>query len=344
MFAAVNINKRKILAQCLARTHTSGLLGRLRPAARDAIVIYAYHRILDVPEQHPFDLELISASRAQFDEQVSWLKKHTNPMTMADLADNLDTETPLPPRPSVITFDDGFVDNYSNAFPILKRHGVPATFFVSTGYIGEEKTFWFDWLAHCVLNPQWTTLKLDSLDVYVTLPDGEDERRQLLSRLLHKAKTITGEPEVALVAELLEHQAAHGDAASRQFSSTMTWDMLREMREGGMEIGSHGVGHYLLAKLSDEHLDQELTGSKATLDQELGQSTASIAYPVGSAEAADQRVFDNARRCGYRIGVVYDNGWNEPGQLSRFALSRKKGERDLTQAEFVCIRDMPGIY
>lgn len=341
---AVTMNKRRILAQCLAGTRTSGLVGRLRPSARDAIVIYAYHRILDVPADYPFDLELVSASTAQFDQQVRWLKKHTTPMTMSDLSEQLEAGKPLPPRPSVVTFDDGFVDNYENAFPILKRHGVPATFFVSTGYIEQNKTFWFDWLAHCVLNPAWRRLKLKSLDVDMELPASDAERRQVLDQLLRKAKKVSGQPELELVDELLAHQEAHRSPDCARHSAPMTWDMLREMRAGGMEIGSHGVGHYLLAKLTDEHLNQELIDSKAALDRELDQATVSIAYPVGSAEAADQRVFDKARRSGYRIGVVYDNGWNQPGQLAHFALSRKKMERDLTHAEFVCIRDMPGIY
>ena len=119
--------------------------GRLR--------ILAYHRVLDVPAagDFPFDLELVSASTSAFRQQMAHLRAHWHPISLSAALDCIDAGRALPRRAVVVTFDDGFSDNYTNAYPILQEFAIPACIFVSTGFIDTQQTFWFDRLTQAIL-------------------------------------------------------------------------------------------------------------------------------------------------------------------------------------------------
>lgn len=124
----------------------------------------------------------------------------------------------------------------------------------------------------------------------------------------------------------------------------MTWDQLREMRDGGMELGSHGVSHRMLAKLSDDDLARELQDSKAALERELGRSAQVLAYPVGGPDAFDERVVGTARAAGYRMACSYISGTDRLVPASRFALRRLPVERDMDAAWFESMVSLPELF
>ncbi len=298
--------------------------------------ILAYHRVCDYDDNYPFDLELISATPEQFDWQVGWLKEHFDLVTFKDLAAVQQGLQEMPRRPLIITFDDGFDDNYKNAFPILKRHGAAATFFVSTDYINGEKVFWYDWLAHLILRESSGRFQLDALSLDLELPDATAARRDLVARCLAQLKATPWETQRAALTELEQRQQVETDRDPWHLSATMSWSQVHEMAQSGMEIGSHGAAHLMLAKLSDDHLDSELETSKQQITQHTGQPVVSIAYPVGSEDACDDRVFQRAAALGYQYGCVYQSGRNQLSSKSNLALHRGSVERYTSRAMFAC--------
>lgn len=120
--------------------------------------------------------------------------------------------------------------------------------------------------------------------------------------------------------------------------------MVRSMSQGGMEIGSHGVNHYMLAKLDEQQLSVELDGSKRKIESEIDAPVVSIAYPVGGSDACDTRVFEGARASGYQYGCDYVNGMNYWPSEHRYSLARKQVELHVTFPEFVCAANLPWLY
>ena len=109
----------------------------------EKVRILLYHRVLDLQrEKNPYSLPGIIVSVKMFDEQMKYLSENYNVISLEHLVDSLKNNLPFPKKGVVITFDDGWKDNYSSAFPILKKYNLAATIFLTSGYIGTNKTFW----------------------------------------------------------------------------------------------------------------------------------------------------------------------------------------------------------
>ena len=116
-----------------------------RPAADHYGLILVYHRVSG-PDADPWR---IATTPAHFDEHMAALARLASPVPLARLAAGTD----LPDRPVAVTFDDGYADNLHQALPVLERHAVPATVFVTTGYVGAGGEFWADEVERLLLRP-----------------------------------------------------------------------------------------------------------------------------------------------------------------------------------------------
>ncbi len=109
----------------------------------EKVRILLYHRVLDLQREKDFcSLPGIIVSVKMFDEQMKYLSENYNVISLENLVDSLKNNLPFPKKGVVITFDDGWKDNFSFAFPTLKKYNLPATIFLTSGYIGTNKTFW----------------------------------------------------------------------------------------------------------------------------------------------------------------------------------------------------------
>ncbi len=154
---AARVGRRQLLARWCHRLGALPLLKRVRPGARGEARVLAYHRVLESaePQDFSFDPELISASAEAFREQMRHLKAHFVPMRFDEVLDHQRRGVPLPAGAVLVTFDDGYDDNYRVAFPILRELGMSAMFFVSTGAstrAGRMRTT--GWCTCCARSPR----------------------------------------------------------------------------------------------------------------------------------------------------------------------------------------------
>lgn len=320
------------------------VLRRVRVWLRRDLRILAYHRVLTLsdPDAFDFDLDLVSASADGFREQMLLLQRHYSPMALGDVIAALDAGRSLPANAVVVTFDDGYDDNHRVAYPILRELGVPATFFVSTRHIDSGRPFGYDWLMHMILRAPVRRLVLPELALDLPMPVTRSERRQLASRVLHRMKGYGDAIQSALIARL-EHEWQLPRDAGHPDCRPMGWDALREMRAAGFEIGSHGVGHCMLATLSQEQLETELVESKAALERELGGSAILLSYPVGGDLAFDRRVIEATKAAGYHAACSYISGSNPRAAVNRYALRRLPVERAMGTGWFAAMLTLPEL-
>jgi len=336
---------RQRLATLCGKPGLLPVLASLRRMLGRDLRILAYHRVRDVdPDTFDFDLNLISASSAQFREQMQLVRKYFDPVSFRDVVSALDGGPALPAKPLVVTFDDGYDDNYAVAFPILREQGVPATFFVSTGHIDSGAPYEYDWLVHMFCRAgAGARLHVPELGIDEVLPDQIDERRRMAGELLFGLKGLDAAVQTAVIARLevdwgLPRPATHPD------SRPMTWDQLREMHAAGMEIGSHGVAHRILAKLSKEEMAAEVRESKRVLDRELGVPALSLSYPVGGLDAYDDEVIATARDAGFRVACNYIAGTNRWPSSPSHALHRLSVEREMDMGWFAAMTLLPEVF
>ena len=319
-------------------------LQRVRSWWQRDLRILAYHRVMPLPDPatYDFDLELISTSPERFRAQMLHLKQHFLPLRLSDVVAALNAGDSLPSDAVVVTFDDGYDDNYRIAYPILRELGIPATFFVSTGHIDSGAPFGYDWLVHMILLTTAPRLVLPELGMDVPMPFDRDLRRSLAATVLQNMKSIDAIAQEAMI-KRLEHEWQMPSNTQPEDCRPMTWSQLREMHAAGFEIGSHGVHHRMLAKLSRDRMKDEVRQSKATLDRELDAPASLMSYPVGGDRAFDAEVMNATRDAGFQLAVCYICGTNPQPASNRYALHRLPVERMMGPGWFAAMLALPSL-
>jgi peptidoglycan/xylan/chitin deacetylase (PgdA/CDA1 family) len=301
--------KRELIAAGLYWTGLSSMLNRLSPL--DSLLVLNYHRIGN-PETDPFDPGVFSATANEFDEQIAYLKRTVSLVTLEEAQSFIDgTNAGKSPRcRALITFDDGYLDNYDIAFPILKSHQVPAVFFLATDLIGSCAVPWWDHIAFLLKTARRHsfTLRYPS-ELTVDLSAGG------VGRSLDGVLSLFKRPENTDPARFLRElqEAAQADEPPTGVRRFLNWDEARTMIQAGMAIGSHTHSHAVLSQLTEEQQLHELVHSRTILKRDLGIAADALAYPVGSTTAFTETTKSVAKQAGYRTAFSFYGGINLPG-------------------------------
>jgi peptidoglycan/xylan/chitin deacetylase (PgdA/CDA1 family) len=341
----MSVRFKRAAAGVLAPTGFFRFRGVLKARARQRLLLLGYHRVLPLPggSQHAGDVELVSATPAEFAWQVEYLSRRFEPVTFAQIADACEGRAALPGRAVAITFDDGFADVYEHAFPILERHDMPATVFVATDYLDEPRPFWFDLVAWLVMHAPAGSIEVPGKP---PLPADASERarRTAASTVLSWLKRCEERDRNAAVERLCGRFPKAAADAAAVLGAPMTWAQVREMAAGDIEFGSHTVSHRCLAMLEPKELEHELVASKARLEQQLRVPAISLSYPFGGPAAFNAAVVAVAKRAGYRVATSYVPGVNELATADRFALKRQHVERYTSRSYFEALVNAPELF
>ncbi len=270
---------------------------RWRTVFHKKAIILIYHRVAEAN----VDPWALGVSPAHFAQQLQVLNTIANPVSLQDLV-NAKSDRELPPRPVCITFDDGYADNLYAAKPVLEAYRVPATVFITPGYLGVPENLWWDELAKLILDPatrqEEVSLSLNGDHyAYVFPPSAEEREGQDPNSKWRAWETAPGPRQSAYVAiyEMLvtlsdaEREQALGQLrrgatphADRGQHRCLTEDELRELASGDLvEIGAHTLTHPVLSQLPPDQQQHEIGGSKRRLEELTGNNITSFAYPYG---------------------------------------------------------------
>ncbi|TKB23962.1 polysaccharide deacetylase family protein [Desulfopila sp. IMCC35006] len=213
----------------------------------------------------------------------------------------------------LLTFDDGFINNLRLGLPVLKRHGVPALFFISTEYMESGEPFWFDRLIRPIEHYCLPGIDLRHLGLgeYSFSPVKGAKRWDDIQLLLEDVKKLDESQDGQLVDRILavllpdDHQANNFYEDDRPLNKD---ELMAMQRSGICCFGSHGHRHRILTKLGDDSLKEELQQSRSILEELLGEPVKHISYPNGNV---DSRVVENCREAGYLFGYTI-----APGRVS----------------------------
>jgi peptidoglycan/xylan/chitin deacetylase (PgdA/CDA1 family) len=246
-------------------------LGLASPAGKRArLSILIFHRVLPAPDP----LFPSEPDAARFDQMLEWLTSWFNVIPLDEAVGRRANGT-LPARAASITFDDGYADNYLIALPILRRHGVTATFFIAAGYL-DGGCMWNDRIIAAIRRCGLPELDLASLGLG-THPVGTTQaRRDAIDALIGNVKYVDG--------RLREETANRITEVANVRVPTdlmMTTAQLRALRAAGMQVGAHTVTHPIMARLSLKDARQEVARSRDAIQDALGEPIDLFAYPNG---------------------------------------------------------------
>lgn len=286
-----------------------------------------YHRILEITDvdKFPFDQSLIDATESEFRWQMNFIRDNYQPITFKYFADYLEGSNELPDNPIIVTFDDGYDDNYYNAFPVLKELGIPATIFLTAGYIGKNMPFWYDWLSYLVQSNKSELFEIGAINFKSNPNDPLQNKNTIYRDCVKKMKSVSNETRLSALEEI-EQRYAHGysseDESIKNLSKPLNWAQCKEMHEHGIEFGSHSVTHPILSSLDDVQLRYELEESKNIIERNIDQSIKALAYPNGQVSDFNEHVANMAKQCGYKICVSLIKGTNPLSKLLPYELRR----------------------
>ncbi len=288
------------------------------PRARLSILIF--HRVLATPD--PLFPDEACAER--FDAVCQWLARWFQVLPLDEALQRLDRGH-LPARAAAITFDDGYADNHDVAAPILKSHGLTATFFIATGFLDGGR-MWNDTVIEAIRGTTGKELAISHL-----LPDDADatvqhrpvdvgtsaQKRALIDDLLPRIKYLPASQREQVVAGI-----AVEAAAAMPSNLMMTSAQVKALRSMGMGIGVHTVTHPILARVTADVARQEIADSRDTLAALLGERITFFAYPNGKPNQDYSRAnVDTVRALGFDAAV--STAWGAAGAgADRFQLPR----------------------
>ncbi|MGQ0549363.1 MAG: polysaccharide deacetylase family protein [Armatimonadota bacterium] len=297
----------------------SGLLrmlrGRdLREQARSLRVL-CYHRVSD-PARDPIGGHpgVISATPQAFAEQIRLIARHYVPIGAEELRASLVEGRTLPAGATLVTFDDGYRDFSTHAWPVLKAHGVPAVVFVPTAYPDRAKLFWWDELWQMLSHAANAEVTLNGAGrVDLRTPRG---RWTALKELRNELWTKSPK---AIEHRMADLRATLGVSVAPR-TTVLSWDELRALAADGVIIASHGRTHASMPSLTDEELVMEIKGSQADLERELGTVEKVFAYPFGHYDA---RAASLLKERGFVAAFGVGFGRWTPSAREHFALPRQ---------------------
>jgi peptidoglycan/xylan/chitin deacetylase (PgdA/CDA1 family) len=307
-----------LLAHGLLWSGTSFLLSQL--PAKDSLLVLNYHRIGN-PQDDLFDPGVFSATAEEFNDQISYLKRHLSLVTLDEALAFVDgTHQEKTRRCRVlITFDDGYLDNYQIAYPILRSHGAQGVFFLATSMVGSCQVPWWDHIAYLVKTARRRRFSLRyPADLAVDI-DQNGLSESLQSILKFYKKPENSDP-ARFIRELAEE--CKGEDLPGTLRRFLDWDEAREMTRGGMAIGSHTHSHHVLSQLEPEQQYEELCRSRAILKEQLGIEVDVLAYPVGAKTSFTNQTQQAAQDAGYRAAFSFYGGTNLQGKTSPYDLAR----------------------
>jgi peptidoglycan/xylan/chitin deacetylase (PgdA/CDA1 family) len=307
--------KKELLSRALHRAGVLNLFGHVRP---DLLIVLGHHRLIpDHSHATAFADDVHGQTIEEFETSLLWLKEHLRIISEDELITHVERGRSPGKLSVLITFDDGYADNYSLALPVLKKHAIPAVFFIPSKMIEDRELGWWDLISWTVKRTARPLLTWGDQTFHFP-----QDKSRAIAFFHRKMQLERFENTQSLVAELAERCGVVLPAREVRDRELMTWDQLREAANAGITVASHTHSHRVLATLDPAAQREELAVSKAFIEEQIRMPVRSIAYPVGGYKHFTEDTRRLAKSAGYTIGYSFCTGFNFWGSVAPFDVKR----------------------
>jgi len=268
------IDKKDIKKNLAILFEASGTYELLRRMNRHKLLVIYYHRVVGNSEVVDKNLSGMFVREDAFEEQLRLLKRDYVPITEMQLADYQRGGASLPDYSVLITFDDGYKDNFTRAYPLLKKYDIPWTIFVATGYINKELLPWFD-----ILFMLWHSLPelvIEGRRIGTNNHSGDAEAEY--KAIFNKISQLGASEKKIFVEKLLAENLREPQLFENLFCSWSDFNVMGN----DVTVGAHTRSHPKLSGLSGKEIEQEIIPARKELETRVGQGNiTTFAYPYG---------------------------------------------------------------
>lgn len=327
MLGGIKSNMKQSLKNWFQTLASAGnyYLGLHRFWLKREVIILMYHRVLQ--DDDPV-IEYIQpgmyVTQSSFERHLEYLTEFYDVVPLSYL---IDSQLSKQPRSSkgvcVLTFDDGWLDNYTNAFPVLRKFNLPATIFLTTSFIGTNKWFWSDLVSYLFY-------KVDRSQIIGWLKGNQTQ----FAKCLEEIEASSGQPTWLLVDKVIEDlKALASEDIYKGLESIylelslsipgdrcfLNWEEVKDMSDQFVSFGSHTCNHRLLNQISEDLVSFEINESKEILERMDINYTPVFCYPNGNNNESVKKIVCNS---GYKAALTTKFGSEKIHTCDLFGLKR----------------------
>jgi peptidoglycan/xylan/chitin deacetylase (PgdA/CDA1 family) len=314
----------KIKHQLIKRLNLSKVLW---PFLNNGLYCFNFHRI-GKWQDSSYDPCVYSCDAENFEKYLFFIKNNFRVISLDEVNHIIENKTPIKEALALITFDDGYSDNYHIAFPRLRSLKLPATFFITTNLINSDLIPWWDEIAWYVRQLANKTIKLTPWHHAITIDNKPS--RQNIRNVLQQIKSTPSliESQLAELRALTPEKLPNHEIKN----VFMTWKQLEEMAKNNMAIGAHSHTHKVFSCLSEAELNFELKESKRLIELNLSTNIFCLSYPVGNSTTYNKSMYDAISSSGYKLAfsfnaIINKNLSDNSFEIGRFPIDRPFNER-----------------
>ena len=259
------------------------------------VTILMFHRVTDTF----FDISLLVKQKT-FEECMKYITQSYPVISMDFLIQNFDKWKNIPDDSFVITFDDGWIDFHDVAYPILSKLKIPATIYLTTGFVSSECSYWQKRLNNLlihVLTNRNIFLKTDNI---ISIPEIDFKLRdlilksevtQIIFKFIDYLKKFTHDKILKTISDLEESLKEHSIMISEdKHRSFVNWDEINSMKNSKISFGSHTVNHMILTNEQPDVAREEISKSREVIEKKTGRNVIHFCYPNGNYNDGVKRI------------------------------------------------------
>ena len=270
--------------------------------------ILVYHRVLDLNSNFSFDSSLVSSSVDNFKRQMQYLSEKYNVISLEKFIEYHKKKISPPKNSVVITFDDGYRDNYEHVYPILKKYRLPAAVFIATDAVEKNELFWWDRVAYIVNKTKIDYFEIKELGKYSL--GNKCEKLKAIKAISLRLKNMDETKKNYLIEKLICTLKVKIPDMEKNKRLLLSWNEIREMSKDGILFGSHTASHPILTNISIADAGKEIKKSKSLLEKNISKKINFFSYPNGYYSDFNDEIKKIIKNNGFKCALTYIPGWN----------------------------------
>ncbi len=266
-------------------------------------VILTLHHVVKASDASPFDINRLLEITPEFLEQTIQhvIALGYDIVSLDEMRHRLVNQQ-FNRKFICFTLDDGYIDNYQNAFPIFKKYNIPFTIYVTTGITDGTAILWWRCIEKIILQENQIAIEMNGKEECFEIKS-LPQKREIFNKLYWHLRNMPLKPQHAVVLALMKKYQLSSEELCLNYA--MSWDMLKELAQSPLvTIGTHTVNHLALAKLPVEDVKKEAALCRDKLSQRLHVDANHFCYPYGDVSSADNREFKIIEELGFKTATT----------------------------------------
>lgn len=284
---------------------------------RNKVRVMLYHRVNKYGDWFGIDTDI-------FEKQIEYLGRNFNLISLQDFYKILNKEL-IVKKPLLLTFDDGYLDNYTDAYPVLKKYSAPAVIFLTADFIDNKMWIWHDQYRHILENTPLKEVEYSlNGDQYNWSLNNKIEKLKARKDINGLLKNLPRSQRIQELSKFAKSLKIDIPEHPTDRYAPLSWDNIKEMSKNNIAFGAHTCTHEILSKLKNEDAHYELLQSKKRIEEELQLEVNAFAYPNGQDGDFTDETKMLIKKSSYKLAFTTLKGMNN-ATTDKFSIKRIPG-------------------